>query len=196
MFPLDPSDIALLADLVLAIILALYFAVGKPRVWFRDRLGWVILSYAVATVGLLFLIVWGIVFGQKVHEAVRLIVSASLGAALVAQTWSVYRERRAGRMVNERPKPTRRSFTMSTNPSSGLPVTTDENGEPTLKPQTKVTAGAATAGVLVVIVAVLAAVTPDMLTDLGSWGVLLFAGITALGQFLGAYVKRPTRTGN
>lgn len=194
MFSLDPSDVVLILDLIAAFVVALYFAVGRPRVWHKDRLGWVIFGYAVATVALLVLIVYGIVFGQKVHEVARFLVAAGLLAALVSKGHSMYRERRAGRMANKRPDSKLRSLMMHAN--SSAPVTTDENGEPTLKPQPKVAAGAITAGVLVVIVAILAAVTPDMLSGLGSWGVLLFAGITALGQFLGAYMKRPTGMGD
>ena len=103
MFPLDPSDAALIADLMLASIFALYFALGRPRVWYRDRLGWVIFGYALSVVALLGLIVYGIVFGQKVDEPIRLAVALGLAGALVAKTWSVYRERRAGRLAGERP---------------------------------------------------------------------------------------------
>lgn len=97
MFPFDPSDYALLIDFILALFLALYFSVGRPRTWYRDRLGWVIFGYAVAVVALLGLIVYGIVFGQKVDEPIRFLVGGLLGVALVAKTWSVYRERREAR---------------------------------------------------------------------------------------------------
>lgn len=100
---IEPSDITLIIDLVLAAVLAVYFALGRPRVWYRDRLGWVIFGYACAVVALLFLIVYGIVFGQAVTEVVRFIVGAGLGVALLAKTRAVYRERRAGRLAGARP---------------------------------------------------------------------------------------------
>ena len=113
MFPLAPSDVTLLIDLILAVILAVYFAAGRPRTWYRDRLGWVIFGYAAATVALLALIVYGIVFGQKVVEPVRLLVGSALGVALASKTWSVYRERREGRLAGSRPATAERNL-MST----------------------------------------------------------------------------------
>lgn len=71
-------------------------------------------------------------------------------------------------------------------------VTTDENGVPTAKPTGKVVAGALTGIALSVGVAVLSAVTPEMLEGLGSWGVLIYAGIVTLGSTLAAYIKSPT----
>lgn len=71
-------------------------------------------------------------------------------------------------------------------------VTTDENGQPTAKPTAKVRNGAITGIALAVGVAILSAVTPDMLTPLGSWGVLIYAGIVALGSSLAAYLTKPT----
>lgn len=70
-------------------------------------------------------------------------------------------------------------------------VTTDEHGEPTLKPTPKVVAGVAASGALVVLVAVLTAVTPDLLSFAGPWAPVLFAGVVALAGFLGSYIKRP-----
>lgn len=71
-------------------------------------------------------------------------------------------------------------------------VTTDENGEPTSKPTAKVRNGLITGIALAVGVAVLSAVTPDMLAPLGSWGTLIYAGIVALGSSLAAYLTKPT----
>lgn len=70
-------------------------------------------------------------------------------------------------------------------------VTTDAAGKPTLAPSPKVIAGAVTGIGLAVVVAVLAAVTPDMLAPLGAWGTLIYAGVVALGASLAAYLKRP-----
>lgn len=102
MNPLDPSDYALIFDLALAIALALYFAIGKPRVWYRDRLGWVIFSYAIATVFTLSLIVYGIAFGQSVAEPIRFTVAVLLGGALFAKFRAMYLERKRGRMPGSR----------------------------------------------------------------------------------------------
>ena len=71
-------------------------------------------------------------------------------------------------------------------------VTTDENGQPTAKPTAKVRNGTITGLALAVGVAVLNAVTPDMLEPLGSWGVLIYAGIVALSSSLAAYLTKPT----
>lgn len=74
----------------------------------------------------------------------------------------------------------------------GVPsVTTDANGDPTLKPTPKILAAGVTMGALVVVVAMLGAITPDMLTALGQWAPVVFAGIVALGGFLAGYAKRP-----
>lgn len=74
-------------------------------------------------------------------------------------------------------------------------VTTDEHGGPTAKPTAKVRNGAITGIALAVGVAVLSAVTPQMLEGLGSWGVLIYSGIVALGSSLAAYMTKPTGIG-
>lgn len=129
MFPPDPSDVALILDLGIAAFFAIYFATGKPRVWYRDRLGWVIFGYALSVVALLGLIVYGIVFGQKVAEPIRLVVATALAAALIAKTWSVHRERRAGRLAGDRPRYSRKASIMSnsTVPASPTPNVVIEN---------------------------------------------------------------------
>ena len=71
-------------------------------------------------------------------------------------------------------------------------VTTDAQGNPTLKPTGKVVAGIASSGALVVVVALLTAVTPDLLGFLGPWAPVAFAGVVALAGFLGSYIKAPT----
>lgn len=97
MLMFTPSDIALIGCFFVALALTIYFALGKPRVWFRDRLGWVLFGYALATDALLALIVYGVVFGQRVEEPLRLLVALALGAALIAKIWAIFRERRRGR---------------------------------------------------------------------------------------------------
>lgn len=100
MLPLDPSDIALVADFILAISLAMIFALGRPRTWMQTSLGWVIFYYAISTVALLFLIVWSIVFGQKIDEIYRLLIAVGLGSALVWKMVAIIRERRIGRQAD------------------------------------------------------------------------------------------------
>lgn len=110
---LAPSDIMLTFDLFLAVVFALYFALGKPRVWFRDRLGWVIFGYALAVIALLGLIVYAVLTGERVEEPVRLIVLGALGIALIAKTMSVFRERHEGRLAGARSNSIERNGLMS-----------------------------------------------------------------------------------
>jgi len=60
--------------------------------------------------------------------------------------------------------------------------------ESTVSP--KVIAGAAAGLVLAIVVAVLAAVTPDMLAGLGAWAPLAFVAITTAATQLAGYIKR------
>lgn len=101
---LEPSDYSLVLDLLLALALMVYFAAGKPRVWYRDRLGWVLFGYAAAVSALLLLIVYGIVFGQKVDEPYRLVVGIGLAIAFVAKIRAIHIERKLGREANQRPE--------------------------------------------------------------------------------------------
>lgn len=80
---------------------------------------------------------------------------------------------------------------MSTPIFDSVGKTTDQFGEPTLKPTAKVAAGAWTGLALTVIVAMLSAITPDLLTFFGPWAGVVFVGVGALATALGAYIKRP-----
>lgn len=71
-------------------------------------------------------------------------------------------------------------------------VTRDASGNPTSVPTAKVAAGGVSAGALVVLVAILTAITPDLLAPLGPWAPIVLSGITALAGFLGGYLKSPT----
>lgn len=73
-------------------------------------------------------------------------------------------------------------------------VTTDAQGQPTLKPTSKVAAGAWTGVVLTVVVAMLGAINVDLLGFLGGWAPVALVGIGALAASLGAYIKAPTGT--
>lgn len=97
-----PSDYTLILCFGLATFLMFDFAVGRPRTWFRDRLGWVIFSYAVGTVLFVGLIAYAIVFGQKVAEPVRFIVGAGFAVALLLKIIAIHIERRRGRIAGER----------------------------------------------------------------------------------------------
>lgn len=72
-----------------------------------------------------------------------------------------------------------------------LTVTTDEQGKPTLTPAPKVAAGGITAAAVVVVGAMLTAITPDLLAFAGPWAPVLFAGVAALAGFVASYAKRP-----
>lgn len=205
---LDPSDVTLVADLALAIALALYFALGRPRVWYRDRLGWVIFGYALAVVALLGLIVYGIVFGQKVDEPIRFVVGAGLGVALIAKLRAIHMERVAGRMPGARP------YSVNT---EGIPIMSNLDpkdykngerislvaGETVTSDSPKVTLGnakavaAAVSATLVAGLTVLGAALSDNVVTPGEW---IAVGIAVLGGplFVGGatYYARTTVKGN
>lgn len=119
MFPLDPSDVVLLLDFILAVAVAGYFTFGGPLfAWTRDPLGWVIFSYSVVTVGLLFLIVWGIVFGQKVDEWARFVFAFLFACGLIGKGSAMYSERRRGRIARDwNPTPEGRTTMSSLTPT-------------------------------------------------------------------------------
>lgn len=71
-------------------------------------------------------------------------------------------------------------------------VTTDVDGQPTSKPTSKVAAGAWSGLALTVLVALLAAITPELLAPLGAWANVVYAGIGALAVSLASYLKKPT----
>lgn len=57
------------------------------------------------------------------------------------------------------------------------------------KTSPKVTSAGISSGVVVVIVAMLAAITPDMLDWAGQWTPVIYAAVPALAAVLGAYIK-------
>lgn len=69
--------------------------------------------------------------------------------------------------------------------------TLNDEGAPSLKPVRKVVAGAVTSVALIVVVAVLGAVTPEMLTFAGQWSALIYAAVVALGGSLASYIAKP-----
>lgn len=58
------------------------------------------------------------------------------------------------------------------------------------KTSPKVTSAGISSGVIVVIVAMLAAITPDMLDWAGRFTPVIYAAVPALAAVLGAYIKR------
>jgi hypothetical protein len=111
---LTPSDIAFFACLPAAVVFLLVFTLGAPRSWIHDRLGWVVALYALAVVELLGLIVYGVVFGQRVDEVPRLVVGLTLFLALVAKVAIVLVERRTGRLARRLSPTERKTMTAST----------------------------------------------------------------------------------
>lgn len=60
---------------------------------------------------------------------------------------------------------------------------------PSLKPKPKIATAAITAGALVVVIAVLTAITPAMLSFAGQWSALIYAAVVALISVLAGYLK-------
>lgn len=58
------------------------------------------------------------------------------------------------------------------------------------KTSPKVKAAGVSSGAVVVLVAMLAAITPDMFDFAGRWTPIIYAGVTALVAVLSAYIKR------
>lgn len=58
------------------------------------------------------------------------------------------------------------------------------------KTSPKVKAAGISSGAVVVVVAMLAAITPDMFDFAGRWTPVIYAGVTALVAVLSAYIKR------
>ena len=58
------------------------------------------------------------------------------------------------------------------------------------KTSPKVTSAGISSGVIVVLVAMLAAITPDMLDWAGRFTPVIYAAVPALAAVLGAYIKR------
>jgi hypothetical protein len=58
-----------------------------------------------------------------------------------------------------------------------------------LTPKPKIATAGITAGALVVIVAGLGAITPDLLTFAGAWSSVIYAGVVGLISVLAGYLK-------
>lgn len=62
--------------------------------------------------------------------------------------------------------------------------------QPSLKPVAKVAATGVGGIALVIVVAILSGIAPDTFNELGIWGPVVAAAITALAAFISGYVKR------
>lgn len=89
------SDWLLVMSLVPASLFLLGYGALAP--WYRSAFGWVIFLYALATVALLSLIVYGVVFGARVPEEVRVIVAGAVVCASTAKVVIFVTEQRIGR---------------------------------------------------------------------------------------------------
>lgn len=66
--------------------------------WWRHPIGWVVFSYSLSVLGLMSLILFGIVAGQRVDEWARLIVGILLVAGIVGKIIVLHVSRREGRI--------------------------------------------------------------------------------------------------
>lgn len=80
---------------------------------------------------------------------------------------------------------------MSTPIFDELNVTRDANGIPTKAPSHKVKVAALWGTLATVATAMLAAVTPDMLSFAGQFTPVIYAGVVALATVVAAYVAKP-----
>lgn len=96
LFDVTPSDVALVLCVPFAAWFWLSYGLGSP--WYRSALGVVTFLHSLSVACLLFLIVYAIVFGQKVDEPWRLLVAVVLFFALVSKAVILHVERRNGRI--------------------------------------------------------------------------------------------------
>lgn len=101
------SDYSLSGALILAVIFLLSYGIGSP--WYRSALGIVTFGYALSTVLLLSLVVFGVVFGARVEEPWRLAAGLAVFLALAGKISVLHYERHKGRLL--RSTPTERKFT-------------------------------------------------------------------------------------
>lgn len=190
MYDLEPSDIMLLICFGLALFLALYFALGYPRSWWRDRLGWVIFGYALTTVGFIGLIAYAIVAGQKVTEPVRFVVGLAMAVALAWKTWAVYRERREARH-SMRARRTE-EYTMSTPNTDAVKAATDiwYKGKRVLRTIVQ-TAIPSFLGFALVLPAIIEALGLPADNELRLWLLAVAAGVTAVAGAISRVMAIP-----
>lgn len=98
------SDVLLMLCVIPAAWFVLAYGIGSP--WWRvGRHGWlgvVTFLHSLSIALLLTLIVYGIVFGQRVDEPYRVVISALLIVALTSKCVLLHHERREGRLERNR----------------------------------------------------------------------------------------------
>lgn len=194
MFPLDPSDFVLLIDFVLAVVLLGVFALGRPRTWYTDPLGWVIFYYALSVVALLFLIGWAIVLGQRMDEIFRFLIAIGLGAGLIWKTTAVVGERQRGRLAGERLTLNERNGTMSI-PQESEPLVIGETvstSSPKVNLGIAKTVVSAVGGALVGGLSALSTALTDEVVSQQEWTFVALATIIGSGLVAGATWTTPT----
>lgn len=190
----DLATIGTTAAFAASLTFCAIYGLGSPG-WWRSLLG---MSYFASGASLALVLgfvlsrrLWGAYWGYG-YAIIGVSVYTLLALACVGQVAIVVYERRR-RPLLQIPLRKEKDMTNERN-AFGTPESVTVNkttGQPTLNPAPKVAAAAVTMGILVVAVAMLGAITPDMLTALGPWAPVVFAGIVALGGFLAGYIKRP-----
>lgn len=104
---LTPSDVMLLLAVPPAAWFWASYGLGSP--WYRSTLGVVTFLHSLSVASLLFLIVYAIVFGQRVEEPWRLMVSTVLFFALTSKVVILHVERRAGRIERRKARASARA---------------------------------------------------------------------------------------
>lgn len=76
------------------------YGLGSP--WWRGPIGYVVLAYSLSVLALMFLIIWGIVAGERVDEWIRQIVGALLIGGIVGKIVILHVSRHEGRIESLR----------------------------------------------------------------------------------------------
>lgn len=97
----DPSDYFLVVAFLAAAWFAISYLVGSPWWKIHDHglVGVMTLLHSWSVASLLFLIVYAIVFGQRVDESVRLPIAFLLALATITKVAILHHERRTGRIA-------------------------------------------------------------------------------------------------
>lgn len=98
------SDYFILAAFFGAAWFAISYALFSPWYKVQDH-GWIgvmTLLHSWSVAALLFLIVWAIIFGQRIGEEVRLPISIFLALATMTKVVILHHERRTGRIARRK----------------------------------------------------------------------------------------------
>lgn len=192
----DIATLVVLAAAAPALGYTLTYGLGSP--WWRSPLGVIMFLLGVSLC-----VVFSVVLARRLmgeytgYEWVAIFAYSLVNVALWSLWAIVIIERRRASPVLTFP-PLRKRHGMAENLTTvgvddeGQRVTVStETGDPTRQLNPKVAATALAGGALVIVIAVLSAVTPDMLDGLGQWAPLATAAIVAAVGVLAGYVKRP-----